>query len=123
MNDSKPKGKCFHYEGNQKMNCPNYLAQKMDSGVIESLVIEVSFIEGTLNSWCVDFSITNHICNTLQEFQKLKKLSDGEVTLYLGLEVRVAEVFVVVVKLFFSSNKTLILYDYLFVPSNKRNLI
>ena len=67
MNDPKSKGKCFYYgvEGNLKRNCQNYLAQKIDLGVIESLVIEVIFTTGTSNSRCIDFGTTNHICNTL----------------------------------------------------------
>ena len=106
MNDPNPRRKCFHcvIEGNWKRNCPNYLAQKMNSGVIKSLVIEVSFIAGTSNSWRVYFGAMNHTCNTLQGFQKTKKLSDGEVTLHLGLEAKVAEVSVGVMKLFFPQN-------------------
>ena len=52
INDVKPKEICFHcgVEGHWKMNYPNYLAQKMDSGVIKSLVIVISFVAGTSNS-------------------------------------------------------------------------
>ena len=116
MNDPKPKEKYFQFEGvgHQKRNCPNYLAQKKDSGITESLIVEVSFIVGTSNSWCVDSSATNHICNMLQEFWKIKKLCDCEVTLHLGSEAKVVAVFVGVVQLFFL-NKILILYDCLFV--------
>ena len=39
--------------------------REMDSGVTESLVIEVSFIVSTSDSWCVDSGATNHICNAL----------------------------------------------------------
>ena len=88
----------------------------MNLGVTESLVIEVYFIEGTSNSQCVDFGITNHIYNMLKEFQKIRKLSDGEITLHLGLEVGVAKVFVGVMELFFLSNKILVLFDCLFAP-------
>ena len=103
MNNPKPRGKCFHcgIKGNWKRNCPNYLAQKMNSDVTESIVIEVSFIVGTSDFWDLDFGTMNHIYNTLQRFQKNMKLSDGDVTLHLGLEVRVVEVSVRVVKLFF----------------------
>ena len=38
---------------------------KIDSSVTESFVIEVNFIAGTSNYWCVDFGATNHICNML----------------------------------------------------------
>ena len=74
----------------------------MDSSVTQSLVTEVRFIMGTSNSWCLDSGTTNHICNKLQKFQKIKKLSDGEITLFLSLKARVAEVSGGVVKLLFS---------------------
>ena len=93
------------------MNCSNYLAHKKNSGITESLIIEINFIAGTSNSLCVEFGATNHIFNTLQEFQKIIKLSDCEVTLYLGSKARVVAVFVGVVEFFFPSNKILILYD------------
>ena len=52
MNYLKPKGKCFHYggAGHWERNCPNYLAKKKDLGITESLIIELIFIVGTLNT-------------------------------------------------------------------------
>ena len=52
MNDPKPKGNCFHcgIASHWKMNSPNYIAQKNDLSIIESLIIEVNFITGTSNS-------------------------------------------------------------------------
>ena len=43
---AKPKGKCFHYgmTGYWKRNCPNFLSKKKTTGMIESLVSEVSFV-------------------------------------------------------------------------------
>ena len=62
------------------------LGSNKDSGITESLIIEVNFIVSTSNSWCVDSGATNHICNTLQRLQKTKKLGDSEVTLHLHSE-------------------------------------
>ena len=96
-NNPKLKEKCFHCGGARhwKRKCLTYLAQIKDSVIIESLVIEVSLITGTSNSWYVNFSTTNYICNMLQGFWKTKKLSD--IMLHLGSEVGVAAVFVEVV--------------------------
>ena len=103
MNNPKSNEKCFHcgVASHWKRNCPNYLDQKKNLGIIESLIVEVSFIAGISNSWCVDSGITNHIYNTLQGFQEIKKLSDDKVTLHLGSEVRIAIVSAGVVELFF----------------------
>ena len=100
---------------------PNYLAQQKDLGIIESLVVEVRFIVGTSNTWCVYSGVTNHICNTLQRFREIKKLSDGKVTLHLGSKARVVVVSIKVVELFFILNKILILYDCLFIHVIKKN--
>ena len=50
-NNGKQKGKCFHcgVPGHWKRNCPDYLATG-NQGMIESHVIEVSFLTDTSNS-------------------------------------------------------------------------
>lgn len=62
----KPKGQSFHYDmiGHWERNCPDFLSETKQAGLIESLVFEVSFANGTLDSWCVDSRATNYICNS-----------------------------------------------------------
>ena len=50
---AKPNGKCFHCgrKGHWKQNLLNFLSKKKSTGMIESLVSEVSFATGTLKSW------------------------------------------------------------------------
>ena len=50
------KGKCFDCgeKGHWKKNCPDFLSKKKTSGMIESLVTEVSFATSTSGTWCVD---------------------------------------------------------------------
>ena len=122
MNDSKPKEKFFHCgtAGHQKTNCPTYMAQINNPSIIESLVIEVSFIVGTSNSWCVDSDATNYICNMLQGFRKIRKLSDSEFTLHLNSKAKIVAVSVGGGELFFFLNKILVLNDYLFVTNIKK---
>ena len=43
--------------------------------------------------------------------------------LHMGSKVRIVAVSIGLAEIFFSSNKTLVLYDYLFVPSIRRNSI
>ena len=91
--------------------------------MIESHVIEVSFITNTLNNWCIDSGATNHICNSLQEFRSTRKCSNGEVVPTLGSSATISAVVIGVVVLQFLDNKTLILSDVLYVPLMRRNLI
>ena len=124
--DGKQKGKCFHYgvPRHWKRNCPDYLATR-NQGMIESHVIEVSYLTDISNTWCIDSGSTNHICNTLQGFRQTRQCSDGEIKLTLGSSATVSTVAVAVgvVILVFLSNKILVLTDVLYVPSIRRNLI
>ena len=87
------RGKCFYCgeKGHWKRNCPEYLARRVQ-GMIESHVIEVSFITDTSNNWCIDSGATNHIYNSLQGFRSTRKCSDGEVMLTLGSSITVSAV-------------------------------
>ena len=61
------KGKCFQCgeTDHWKRNCPKFLVKKQLTGKTEMLVIEVSFIADTSNTWCIDSVATHHICNSL----------------------------------------------------------
>ncbi|KAJ8621978.1 hypothetical protein MRB53_030507 [Persea americana] len=87
---TRVKGKCFHYgmTGHWKRNYPDLLSKKRTSGMIESLVSEVSFETSTSESWCVNSGATNHICNTLQELQVTRRISGDEIIANLGLEAK-----------------------------------
>ena len=77
----------------------------------------------TTGTWCVDTGATNHVYNSLQGFQEIRRLADGEIYLWLGDTFRVAAVAVGVVSLFFLGGKLLVLNDCLYVPNVRRNLI
>ena len=59
--DCKGKENCFQCGelGHQKRDYPDFLATKVQ-GMIESQVVEVSFITDTSNTWCIDSGATNH---------------------------------------------------------------
>ena len=68
----------------------------------------------------MDLGCTNHICNSLQGFQKTRKLNEGELFLTLAGGRRILVVAIGVVNLCFES-RVLILEDYLYVPNVCRN--
>ena len=71
----------------------------------------------------MDTGATNHVCNSLQGFQKTRRLVEGEIYLWLGDTSKVAVVAVGVVSLHFPRSKILRLEDFLYVPNVRRNLI
>ena len=63
-----PKGKCFHCskDGHWKRNYPAFIASKKQ-GMIKSLVDETCFVAYSIDTWCVDLGVTNHVCLGNQE--------------------------------------------------------
>ena len=123
-NGEKPKGKCFQCgdTGHWKRDCPKRLAKKQ-TGKTEMLVVEVSYIADTSDTWCIDSAATHHICNSLQGFQVSRQLEEGQISLSLGSAARVSAVAVGVVRLSFRNNNILVLNNALYVPNIRRNLI
>ena len=60
------KGKCFHCgeKGHWKRNCPIFRDAK-NKGMKSSIFLEICLVKNPTDSWCVDSSCTNHICNSL----------------------------------------------------------
>ena len=69
--------------------------------MIESQVVEVSFITNTSNTWCIDPGATNHICNMLQGFRSTRQCRDGEIRLTLASNATISMVPIGVVVLEF----------------------
>lgn len=120
----KPTGKCFKCKqrGHWKPDCP-LLKEENKSGMSHSLVVETCLAVLSTSTWCVDTGATDHVCITLQGFQETRRLSDGEITIFMGNATKVAAVAVGDVYLSFGRNKTLVLRNCLYVPSFRKNLI
>ena len=88
-----------------------------------ALVVETCLLACTTGTWCVDIGATNYVCNSLQGFQKIRRLAEGEIYLWMGDTSRVAAVAVGDITLYFEGGKFLVLNDCLYVPSVRRNLI
>ena len=77
----------------------------------------------TTNTWCVDTGATNHVCNSLQGFHKIRRPVKGEIYLLMVDTSRVAAVAVGVVTLHFEGGNFFVLDDCLYVPRVRRNLV
>ena len=69
----------------------------------------------------MDKGATSHVCNSLQGFQKTRRLAKGEIDLLMGDTSRVVAVAVGVVTLHFEGG--LVLDDCLYVSRVRRNLV
>ena len=74
-------------------------------------------------SWIVDSGATNHICNSLKEFRETRKLSEGQFSLRWGTGATVSAKAVGSIKLFFISNKFIVLNDVYYVPNFGKNIV
>ncbi|CAA0833201.1 Unknown protein, partial [Striga hermonthica] len=114
----KQKGRCHkcNKSGHWKVDCP--LLKKGNSlvNVVETCLAVVS-----TRTWCVDTGATDHVYNSLQGFQKTRRLREGEITVYMGDATKVAAVAVGDVTLPFDSS-ILVFRHYLYVPSFRKNL-
>ena len=108
-------------KGHWKRNCPIFRAAK-NKGMKCSFLLEICLVQNPMDSWCVDSGCTNHICNSLQGFQKTRKLNEGELFLTLVDGRKIPVVAVGVFNLCFDS-RVLTLEDCLYVSNVRRNLI
>ena len=91
--------------------------------MIESQVVEASFITDTSNTWCIDSGAINHICNTLQGFRSTRQFRNEEIKFTLASNATISVVTMGVVVLVFQNNRTLVLLDVQYVPNLRRDLI
>ena len=89
---------------------------------MRSFLLEICLVHNPTDSWCVDSSCTNHICNTLRGFQETRKLNERELFLTLADGSKIPVVAIGVFNLCFDS-RVLILEVCLYVPNVRRNLI
>ena len=76
----------------------------------------------SINSWYLNTIAISHISNTLQGFQKNRKLSENEVITMMGTKASVATIFVRTYHLVLQEG-VLNLKDCLYVSKMRRNLI
>ena len=85
----KEHGKCFFYgkKGHWKKKC--LVSIKKKSGMHHYLLVELSLVVDSTNSWLIDLRGTNHVYNSLQRFQLMRRLNTEDMYLTLATEARV----------------------------------
>ena len=80
VGDGKLKDKCFTcgQKGHWKTNCPKktHSQNGNNSGMPHAYVVETCLMACTTGTWCVYTGATNYVCNSLQGFQKIRRLAD-----------------------------------------------
>ena len=84
VSEGKPKGKCFTCGqiGHWKNDCPKkpHTHNGNISGMPLAFVVETCLMACTTDILCMDIGATNHVCNSLQGFQKIQRLAMGRST-------------------------------------------
>ncbi len=132
----KPKGgaasdsECFFCKekGHWKRNCKKYLAEKKKTGKSSSgmsviHVIDVFLAGPHCNSWVFDTGSVAHICNSIQELQRPRRLAKDEVLMRVGNGVKVVVKAVGVLPLHLPSGFVLELSNCYYVPALCKNII
>ncbi|KAM0968159.1 hypothetical protein TB1_015836 [Malus domestica] len=140
MNASSSKGpemskknmdnvKCYFCKrfGHMKKDCEKRKNWKVKKGIsfVEIFVcFETNLVEVPPNSWWFDTGCSVHITNSLQGFTRGTTTTKNEVfQVYVGNGNKVAVEAIGSLKLKLSSGHVLELFDVLYVPSLRRNLI
>jgi hypothetical protein len=87
--NDKLKGKCLKCGKKEhwKKECPYRLAKKNPTS--NAFYLESIMMVGSLSTWMVDSGATNHICNSLLGFKKIRRLKKREHGLCMGNGTRV----------------------------------
>jgi len=134
--NGKPKSgassdtECFFCKekGHWKRNCKKYLAEKKKTGKSSSgmsviHVIDVFLAGPHCKSWVLDTGSVAHICNSMQDLRRPRRLAKDEVLMRVGNGVKVAVKAVGVLPLHLPSGFILELSNCYYVPALCKNII
>ena len=134
--NGKPKSgassdaECFFCKekGHWKRNCKKYLAEKKKTGKSSSgmsviHVIDVFLAGPHCKSWVLDTGSVAHICNSIQDLRRPRRLAKDEVVMRVGNGVKVAVKAVGVLPLHLPSGFILELSNCYYVPALCKNII
>ena len=92
-------------------------------GISDLLVIETNLIIFSSFSWILDFDSSVHLCASMQDLEKIRRLREGEITLRVGNRAKVTAIAIETYSLRLPLGFSLILKDCYYVPTASRNLI
>ena len=134
--NGKPKSgassdaECFFCKekGHWKRNCKKYLAEKKKTGKSSSgmsviHVIDVFLAGPHCKSWVLDTGSVAHICNSMQDLRRPRRLAKDEVVMRVGNGVKVAVKAIGVLPLHLPSGFILELSNCYYVPALCKNII
>ena len=117
----------FSKDGHWKRNCKAYLnslkVKPKENPSEGMLIIEtnISIIHST--SWILDSAATTHICMSMQDLKRSRRLKQGEVSLRVGNRAMIVASAIGTFFFKMSSRHVISLNDCLFVPSAVRNIV
>ena len=119
------KGKYFHCGKDEhwKRNCKDYLNSLKKEATGMMIVHEYFSIAYSSTLWILDSRATTHICASIQDMERNRRLTDDEIVLKVTNETRVAATTIGIVSLILSHGHSLVLNDCLCEPGVFKNII
>jgi hypothetical protein len=111
-------------KGHYKKNCLEFLKYLLKNSNDQVTFIDESlFLEFSTSTWCIDSGATIHVANSLQGLSIRRELAKGQRSIRVANDVEAEVKAIGDLAIELDDGSVLNLYNVLFVPSLRRNLI